>query len=147
MERRDDDYRRGRTCVFALRVHLVFVTKYRRGVFDADALRRLRDICADVAADFGATLLAADGEDDHLHLWLEYPATVSISTLVNSLKGVSSRLLRRQRVDLARRYWHATLWSPSYFAASCGGAPLAKVRSYVESQRARKQNRRYPSRP
>jgi putative transposase len=60
---------------------------------------------------------------------------MAISPLVNSLKGVSSRLLRQHRPDIARRYWKGVLWSPSYFAASCGGAPLSIVRQYVEQQR------------
>ncbi len=54
---------------------------------------------------------------------------------MNSLKGVSSRLLRRDRRDIAKRCcWEGVLWSPSYFAASCGGAPIAIVRQYIEQQ-------------
>jgi REP-associated tyrosine transposase len=129
------DFRRGRSVVYALHVHLVFVTKYRRGVLDDAAIETLKGIFAKVAADFGATLIACDGEDDHVHLLVDYPPKVAIPTLVNSLKGVSSRLLRQQRPDIAKRYWKGVLWSPSYFASSCGGAPLAVVRQYVEQQR------------
>jgi putative transposase len=56
--------------------------------------------------------------------------------LVNALKGTSSRLLRKERPDIARRYFDGVLWSPSYFAASIGGAPLDVMRRYVEQQRA-----------
>jgi len=51
------------------------------------------------------------------------------------LKGVSSRLLRQDRPDLAQRYWKGVLWSPSYFAATCGGAPLAILKNYIAQQR------------
>ncbi len=129
------DFRPGRNCVFGLHAHLVFVTKYRRGVFDAEAVEVLRGIFAKVCADFGADLRTCDGEDDHVHLLVEYPPTVAISALVNSLKGVSSRLLRQRRPDIAWRYRKGVLWSPSYFAASCGGAPLSLVGQYVEQQR------------
>lgn len=129
------DYRRGRSVVYALHVHLVFVTKYRRRVLDEDATATLRTIFARVCEDFGSELRACDGEDDHVHLLVEYPPTVRLPTLVNSLKGVSSRLLRQQRPDIVRRYWKDVLWSPSYFAASCGGAPLDIIRRYVEQQR------------
>jgi len=54
---------------------------------------------------------------------------------VNSLKGVSSRLLRIERPDIEKRYWKDVLWSPSYFAASCGGAPLGIIKQYVEQQK------------
>jgi len=77
-----------------------------------------------------------NGEDDHVHLLIEYPPKISISSLVNSLKGVSSRLLRRQRPDIVKRYWKNVLWSPSYFAASCGGAPLDIIKQYIEQQRS-----------
>jgi putative transposase len=129
------DYRRGRSVVYALHVHLVFVTKYRRDVLDDAAILVLGNIFRGVCEDFGVEMRACDGEDDHVHLLLEYPPTVSLPRLVNSLKGVSSRLLRQQRTDIVRRYWKGVLWSPSYFAASCGGAPLDIIRRYVEQQR------------
>ena len=118
-----------------MHVHLVFVAKYRRKVFDGDAIVRLRAIFGKVCENFEARLVEMDGEDDHVHLLLEYPPKVAVSALVNSLKGVSSRLLRRDRPDLATRYCKGVLWSPSYFAASCGGAPISIVRQYIEQQK------------
>jgi putative transposase len=56
-----------------------------------------------------------------------------LTKLVNSLKGVSSRLLREARPEVSGRYHKGVLWSPSYFAASCGGAPLEIVKQYVEN--------------
>lgn len=130
----DNDYRRGRHCVFAMHVHLVFVTKYRRRVFTATMLDDMRDIFASVCADFEAELVEMDGEDDHVHLLVNYPPKVAVSALVNSLKGVSSRLMRQRHPALVRRYWKGVLWSPSYFAASCGGAPISIIRQYIEQQ-------------
>src|SRR6185369_6226034 len=111
----------------------VFVAKYRRGVFDACAIDVLRGIFAEVCSDAQTTLVEMDGEDDHVHV--EYPPKLAISSLVNSLKSVSSRLLRQQRPDIRKRYWRGGLWSPSYFASSCGGAPISIVRQYIELQR------------
>jgi putative transposase len=130
------DFRRERHSVSWLTVHLVCVTKYRRKVFDAGALEWLQGHFAKVCATMGCDLLACDGEADHLHAVIEYPPKLSISALVNALKGTSSRLLRKERPDIARRYFDGVLWSPSYFAASTGGAPLDVVRRYVEQQRA-----------
>ena len=78
-----------------MHVHLVFVTKYRRRVFTKAVLDDACTIFASVCADFGAELIEMDGEDDHVHLLVNYPPKVSVSTLVNSLKGVSSRRLRQ----------------------------------------------------
>ena len=121
----ESDFRRGRHCVFAMHVHLVFVTKYRRRVFTKAVLDDARTIFTSVCADFGAELVEMDGEDDHVHLLVNYPPKVAVSTLVNSLKGLSSRRLRQMHQTLARRYWKGVLWSPNYFASSCGGAPIS----------------------
>lgn len=129
------EHRKGRHVLSALHVHLVFVTKYRRGALDDDALSRLKDTFAAVSTDFGARLVECDGEVDHVHLLVEYPPTVTLARLVNSLKGVGSRLLLRDRPEL-RRFAQKGFWSPSYFAASCGGAPIEIVRKYVANQRS-----------
>jgi len=115
---------------------LVCVTKYRRKVLDDAALAWLREHAAKVFDGMGCVLLACDGEADHLHLLVEYPPKHSISVLVNAFKGTASRLLRQARPDIAARYRDDVLWSPSYFAASTGGAPLEQVKRYVEQQRA-----------
>lgn len=117
-----------------MHVHLIFVTKYRRKVFDGDSLEKLAAHFKRVAADFEATLTEFNGEDNHVHLLVEYPPKVSVSSLVRSMKGVSSRMLRQERPDIAKHYWKGMLWSPSYFASSCGGAPLAIIKQYVEQQ-------------
>lgn len=96
----ETNIRRGRHCIFLMHVHLVFVTKYRRKIFDQDAIEKLRGYFASVCADFDVELVEMDGERDHVHLLINYPPKLAISNLVNSLKGVSSRLLRRDRPDL-----------------------------------------------
>ena len=129
------DIRHGRHCVFHLHVHLVFVTKYRRGVFTKTILDDLRGIFAAVCQDFNAELVEFDGEDDHVHLLVNYPPSVSVSSLVNSLKGVSSRLIRKKHYpSIRKKLWGGALWSPSYFAGSCGGAPISIIRQYIEQQ-------------
>jgi len=131
-----NDIRTGRHCVFNLHVHLVFVTKYRRGVFTKAILADMRLVMASVCRDFEAELVEFDGEDDHVHLLVNYPPKVAISTLVNSLKGVSSRLIRQKYdPEIRQKLWNGHLWSPSYFAGSCGGEPLSMIREYIEGQR------------
>ena len=131
----NNDIRRGRHCVFNMHVHLVFVAKYRRKVFDSAAIDRLQELFAKVCNDFEAQRLEMDGERDYVHLLVSYPPKVPVSALVNSLKGASSRVLRKERPDIAKRfYYKGMLWSPSYFASSCGGAPISIIRQYIEQQ-------------
>jgi len=67
---------------------------------------------------------------------VNYPPKVSVSALVNSLKGVSSRMIRLKKYSSIRRQiWDGALWSPSYFAGSCGDAPIAVIRQYIEQQK------------
>ena len=132
---KSNDIRHGRHCVFNLYIHLVFVTKYRRSVFTKAVLEDLKEIFASVCQDFEAELVEFDGEKDHVHLLINYPPKVSVSRLVNSLKGVSSRLIRKKRYACIQdKLWAGALWSPSYFAASCGGAPISIIKQYIEQQ-------------
>ncbi len=132
--KKSTEIRTGRHCVFKLHVHLVFVTKYRQKVFTDEILKTMEVIFRNVCQEFETELVEMNGEVDHVHLLLNYPPKVSISKLVNSLKGVSSRLLRKQHPELAKYYWKGGLWSPSYFAGSCGGAPLSIIKQYIEQQ-------------
>ena len=129
------EIRTGRHCVFNMHVHLVFVAKYRRDVFTNAMLETMREVFERVCLDFEAELVEFDGEHDHVHLLVNYPPKVAISSLVNSLKGVSSRLLRKKEYpSLKEQLWGDALWSPSYFAGSCGGAPIEIIRQYIEQQ-------------
>jgi putative transposase len=133
--RSDNDIRHGRHCVFLMHVHLVFVTKYRREVFTKEILGDLHSIFSSVCTDFEAELVEFDGEDDHVHLLVNYPPKVAVSALVNSLKGVSSRMIRKKNYpSIRKKLWGGALWSPSYFAGSCGGAPIEIIRQYIEQQ-------------
>lgn len=129
------EYRSGRHCVFLLHAHLIFTPKYRRKVFTGAHIDAMRIIFEKVCTDFGVALSEFNGECDYVHALVNFPPNVELSKLVNSLKGVSSRLLRKQFPDLEKNCWKGVLWSRSYFAASCGGAPLEIIRQYVEQQR------------
>lgn len=83
---------------------------------------------------FEAELAEFDGEDDHVHLLVHYPPKVAISSLVNSLKGASSRILRTKHPEIRSKLWGNALWSPSYFAASCDGTPIGIIKQYIQQQ-------------
>jgi putative transposase len=132
----DPDIRRGNHVIYNLHVHLVFVTKYRRDFFDDETLKYCEEVMRKVCADFEADLKEFNGEGDHVHLVVHYPPKVSVSKLVNSLKGVSSRHIRAQYTGRVNKVGMGSVfWSPSYFAGSCGGAPLSVVAEYIENQK------------
>jgi len=89
-----------------------------------------------VPSGFGAQLREFNGENDHLHLLARYPPKVSVPALVTSLKGMPARRMRSEFTGRVNRHtMHGHFWSPSYLAASRGGAPLSIIRHYIEQQR------------
>ena len=126
------EIRTGRHCIFNMHVHLVFVAKYRRDVFSKEMLLSMQEVFGRVCVDFEAELVEFDGEHDHVHLLVNYPPKVAISSLVNSLKGASSRILRKKHPEIKNKLWGNALWSPSYFASSCGGVPIDIMKKYIK---------------
>lgn len=114
----------GRHVVYKCQYHLVFVTKYRREAINAEIWKTLSSKFNKVIADFEGSILEENWEQDHAHLLVDFPPKHSISKVVNSLKGVSSRAVKR-----------GTFWSPSYCALTCGGAPLEVIKNYITNQR------------
>lgn len=127
--------RTGRHCVFMLHAHLIFITKYRGRVFEGVHLAKMEEIMRGVCAKFEVELVEFNGEQDHIHMLINFPPKVAISKLVNSLKGVSSRKMKIYFPELHKPAWKPdALWSPSYFAGSVGGAPLEVLKQYIEQQ-------------
>ena len=80
-----------------------FVTKYRRAGFTKDTLDDLRPILASLCIDFESELIELEEEDDHVHLLVNYPPKVAVSTLVNSLKGIASLMIRKKNDSNIRK--------------------------------------------
>lgn len=127
-------YKKSRHAAYLLHAHIVFVTKYRRKIFAPAHHDAFRDAARQVCAEFGAELEECNGESDHVHLLVSYPPSVQLTRLINSLKAVSSRRMRRQFADLVAAYSKPVLWSRAYFVSSCGGAPLSVIKEYIENQ-------------
>lgn len=127
--------RTGRHCTFEIFIHLVFVTKYRRKVFSKSHLNSLEKYFKKICMDFESNLIEFNGEDDHVHLLVSIPPKFSISKLVNSLKGPSSRLLKKDHPEIFKKYYKGKLWSPSYYAGSSGMSNLETIKNYIKEQR------------
>jgi putative transposase len=125
--------RRERNSVSDLKVHLVCVTKYRKNVLTAEALKLIKDSFETVAKKMNFKILEFNGETDHIHVAIEYPPKLSVSQIVNHLKGVSSRLYGAAGYKKPHK---TSLWSPSYFVASVGGAPLQTLKQYIQNQKS-----------
>lgn len=118
-----------------LHAHLVFVTKYRRQVFTDAMLTYCESTMRAVCADLDADLVEFNSEADHVHLLVAYPPTLAISVLAQRLKGRAAYEMRREYTGpCVRARMRGHLWSPSYIAVSCGGAPLSIIKQYIDGQ-------------
>jgi len=129
------EWRTGRACVYKNNVHLVFVTKYRRGVFTKQMLDRVHEIIKETCLQMDCELLEFGGEDDHVHIMVAVHPKVAVSNLVGKLKGKSSYMIRREYWEHVKNMlWGNHFWSPSYCVVSCGGASLDVVKQYIANQ-------------
>lgn len=123
-------------CVYRINYHLVLVTKYRHQCFTKTILNRLNVICAEQCQKWDVQLIEFGGESDHIHLLMDFHPNIMPSRFVNSLKTVTSRLIRKEfSGHLSQYYWKPVLWSRAYCLVSCGGAPLDIVKAYVKNQK------------
>ena len=125
-------FRKERHSVSDLQIHLVCVTKYRRKIFTNVSLAVIEKTFIEVAEKMGFQIQEFNGESDHIHALIEYPPKLSISQIVNALKGVSSR--RYGQLGFPKPYDRHALWNPSYFVSSVGGAPLEVLKKYIQEQ-------------
>ncbi len=122
-------------CVYKLNYHLVLVTKYRNKCFTSELLDRLEEILREQCKKWDVDIAEFGGEADHIHLMLEMHPNIEPARLINSLKTVSSRLIRKEfSAHLAKYYWKPVLWSRAYCLITAGGAPLSILKDYIQNQ-------------
>lgn len=126
-------YAKNAGAVFSLKHHILWCPKYRRPVLTPPVDGRLKELLAEVAAEHGMTIHAAEVMPDHVHLFVESDPTLCVAEIVNRFKGRSSRILRSEFPHLRSRL--PTLWSRSYFAATVGAVSEATIRRYIEAQK------------
>jgi len=121
--------------VFNLKLHIVFVTKYRRKTLTPELLEYLTEAFGDCLRAWRCKLLEFGGEEDHVHLLVDIHPALDISVLINNLKTASARRARARFEDHLRMfYWKPLFWHRAYFVGSVGGATLETVRAYVDAQ-------------
>ena len=121
--------------VYSSRLHIVFVTRYRRKTLTPELLDTLRESFTEILADWRCILLEFAGEADHVHLLMAIHPALSVSTRINNLKTASARRARNRFAEhLQSFYWKPYFWHRAYYVGSVGGATRETVRRYVESQ-------------
>jgi putative transposase len=113
----------------------VLVTNYRRPLFTDAMLTFAETTMRAVCAELDVEMVEFNDETDHLHLLVAYPPTLTIPLLVQRLKGPTAHTVRREFTgESVRARMPGHLWSPSYFAVSCAGAPLSTIKQNIDDQ-------------
>lgn len=125
-----------RHCTYLIHFHLVVVTKYRRKCITKPMLERLKQIFGDTLAKWECELVEFNGEPDYLHILMSVNPKAQPSKLVNNLKTVSSRLIRKEFAEHVNQVYRGkpVFWSRTYCLLSCAGAPLSIIKQYIEQQ-------------
>ncbi len=127
------DYRHGSHTAFQFHAHLVWCTKYRKKVLKKDIGYRLRELIRQSCSDMKVEILSGVVAQDHVHLRVSYPPQVSISRLIQKLKGKSSYKLQREFASLRKAYWGQRMWARGYFGCSTGNVSDKMIKDYIKN--------------
>ena len=129
-----ENYKSGSHTRHDLKVHVVWITKYRKAVLSGEVALRVRQLIREICAVEEVTILKGHVSRDHVHLLLGYPPQVAVSKLVQRLKGKSSHALLMEYTELRRKFWGQRLWARGYFAASSGNVTDEVIMAYIAGQ-------------
>ncbi len=127
-------YRKTSHSVYDLKYHVVWITKYRKAVLRGEIGRRVREIIRQTCAELDVHILSGVVQPDHIHLLVSVPPNLSVSELMQRLKGRSSRKMLQEYTELRRQFWGRHFWARGYFAASSGNVTDEVIKQYIESQ-------------
>jgi putative transposase len=127
-------YRYGAHTKSDLKVHLVWVPKYRKKVLAGPVAIRVRDLIRQIAAEHELTILSGKVARDHVHVFVSYRAHQDVSTIVQWLKGISSRVLLQEFAHLRKMFWGRHFWARGYMAVSSGTITDEMIAEYIADQ-------------
>jgi putative transposase len=128
------DYRKSTHCIYDLKYHLVWITKYRKPVLSGEIGHRVRELVRLICASLDVEIIKGNIRQEHVHLLVSVPPTLSVSKLTQRIKGVTSRKLLQENKGLNKAFWGRHLWSRGYFVASVGEVTEEIISKYIENQ-------------
>ena len=129
-----ENYRKSSHTIYDIKYHIVWITKYRKPVVRGEIAERLRDLIREICKARDIEILKGHVSPDHVHVFLSVPPHLSVSQLVQSLKGKTSRKLLMEYKSLSRTFWGRHIWARGYFVASSGNVTDEVIMKYIEEQ-------------
>ena len=127
-------YRKTSHSVYDLKYHLVWITKYRKPILSGEIAKRLRELIRGFCKELDVEILKGHVSQDHVHLFVSVPPYISVSKVMQKLKGKSSYKMLREFKALSRKFYGRHLWARGYFAASSGNVTDEVILEYIENQ-------------
>jgi putative transposase len=128
------NYRKTTHAVYDIKYHIVWITKYRKSVITGKLATRVQELIRLICKNNDVEILGGHVSKDHIHLLVSVPPHLSVSKLVQYLKGNTSYKLQQEFKELSKEYWGRHLWARGYFAASSGNVTDEIILEYIKNQ-------------
>jgi len=128
-------YRKSSHSIHDLKVHLIWITKYRYKVLTPDIGCRVRDIIRQICDSKDIVIIKGTVSQDHVHLYVSYPPKISVSDMVRFFKGRSSKKIQEEFPQLSKRYWGKHFWGIGYAAFSSGQVTDEMIKNYLKNHK------------
>jgi len=129
-----DNYRKSSHTVYDIKYHIVWITKYRKPILRADIAQRMRELIREICRSKDVEIIKGHISHDHVHILVSVPPHISVSQLVKSIKGKTSRKMMMEYKALSRTFWGRHIWARGYFVASSGNVTDEVIVKYIEQQ-------------
>lgn len=128
------NYRKSPHATYDLKYHIVWITKYRKPVLVGKTAERTRELIRMVCKNNEVEILSGHVSKDHIHILVSAPPHLSVSKLVQYIKGYGSKKLLMENKELNKQFWGQHLWARGYFAASSGNVTYEVIIEYIQNQ-------------
>ena len=135
-----NEYRTSSHAKYKLHVHLIWVTKYRKKVLRGDIAARVRELTREICRSNDVEIIKGHVSIDHVHVLVSMPPYLSVSKLVQYIKGKTSRKIFQEFTEIRKKYWGQHMWARGYFAASSGNVTDDVIKAYIEQQDIEKED-------
>ena len=129
-----EHYRKSSHTTYDIKYHLVWITKYRKPVLTGEIANRCRELIREICLSKEVEILKGHISKEHVHIFVSVPPHISVSSLMQSLKGKSSRKMMMEYKALSRTFWGRHIWARGYFVASSGNVTDEVIMQYIELQ-------------
>ena len=129
-----ENYRTSSHSVYDIKYHIVWITKFRKPILTGIVGERVRELIREICRQHDVDIIKGHVSKDHVHIFVSVPPNISVSKLVQRLKGKSSYKLLTENKGLSHQFWGRHFWARGYFVASSGNVTDEVIMKYIGDQ-------------